>query len=68
MSWQTLEIWCECFLFTTIVHHKIRAEGERAQNITRALLATSNETRVQYEDAGDQNCLKFNLPVIVVAS
>ena len=32
------------------------------------LLATSNETRVQYEDAGDQNCLKFNLPVIVVAS
>ena len=51
-----------------ISHHKIREEGGTAQNNTRAILNFNYETRVQYEDAGDQNCLKFNLPVIVVAS
>ena len=50
---------CEVF-FTTSVHHKIPVEEERAQNYTRALWTVRLESRVQVEDANDQNCLKYN--------
>ena len=62
-----LEIMCEGFS-TKNVHHKIPDEGEEAQNNTRDLIPYIVESRVQHEDASDQNCLILNLPVIVVAS
>ena len=53
-------------ILTMTVHIKIWREEERAQNIERAPTLSISESRLQFEDASDQNGLKDNLPVIAV--
>ena len=57
-SWQTKKL--RRFFHDDYASQDSRRDSSKQNNY---------ENRVQYmKDAGDQNCLKFNLPAIVVAS